>query len=670
MVEESIGPERTGERSILIQGKEIPSWLGFREQEEIERLSDFGKQVVTRLTFIPEGMLSTSRLEEIHSEVVDEMVEGNIEEDESVLLLEPIQSKHQELAEIERSKVESDVSDEALESQTEVMGEVKDALATLIRTQAATNQLTKEQMRALQRGYQGFVGAESAQAPFSPEWFETQPQQWYTELDRDWRRIIKQRIYFMRHSYLKRMKGMISMEDILYDETIRFERDTIQNMWEQMPGFKEAFTTIFGDLFTLVNYHVPNAEHLPEDERTIRFLKLRPQGVGILNNFIPYKDAIIDSLKDYLKSNGERPEGVPKVDPEVEAEAAFAAAFNLIHCSDVIESADSGDYGFTPIRGYPKPKVGERTIKNSEVWGEQIRASDSLGQRGRAKFGKEAGSDEAWLGGFGMWIAERYRHGGEVSDRLSEGREPLVPEKLAMSLFETIDYPDDNEENFTLSDKLMQVVHSSRRRTVNRQIQIEVGVRQDDGEIKNERRSLKIGLRLPREDAIDFGKIKYSEMWAIYMDARDSAWKVYKAIAGKFKPGKDVEDVEEWGNVLSNALSKLRKTHLEPIYKSDSIIEAMIAGNYGLEMGTDMPILKIEGPQYDDDLSKMLTLDRFFTGLPDGARKRILRFFRAQDTSTILGALFSAAGPGVAKERERERLKAKRKLPQMKSVEK
>ncbi|NQS89124.1 hypothetical protein HQ584_04985, partial [Patescibacteria group bacterium] len=374
-----IEPEK---EKLKYRGRDVPDWLEIDEETLTVIKDPAVKKALTQIVFIPQGAENPDRLEKIYNDLVDKLAEGGVDDDEASTILSSLTGRIEALAEQEVRPKTVDTSRDAsagasgdkftqlvklMEQQVSVTGELKDLFAETGRKSP---------------GISGLIATESAQGWMNEEYFNANPEIWYTDLSPQGKDMIQQRIWLTQLAAIKRTYGMTKLENLVHAERIQIHADRLGMLWKEMPGFRQALTTIFNDLFTLADYHVPFADHLPKEERTVRMVKLKTSGVEKLNNgFSKYKREMITSFRSFLSSDEapELSENIPRSGPRFDAEAAFATAWNFIYISNVVESADTGKFHLTAVPDFEKPLVldneselrKERAVMESLAWAEQ-----------------------------------------------------------------------------------------------------------------------------------------------------------------------------------------------------------------------------------------------------------------------------------------------------------
>ncbi|MGB9911492.1 MAG: hypothetical protein ACPLKP_02700 [Microgenomates group bacterium] len=487
-------------------------------------------------------------------------------------------------------------------------------------------QLQKEQLEMwVGGGYDAFVSAEDAQVAIDPRLFETQPPAWYRRLDDRWQEIIRARIAILMGCYPKRARGHLDLGIMVENADVRIERDALDFMWREMPGFRIALATMINDLFEIREEIPPGLSKEKNNAVFLMVLKeeARKEG-GILDRFADYKKELISRLKQYFEKNPDllikKGEGIPQFSPENAARGAVAVAWNLLFLGNAVDSGDQGDLGY--LDRVPPEVSGEelkinpakgRKVTNPIVYAEQARAMMLPFDKAWSKFYREmekVGTEETWLGRLGDYVAERMRHDPEFRRKFFRREIRIIPQRLFASWFDLITFKDKDEAS--LGRKLVEAPKKN----------IDEGL-----------------CDFSNPEELDFSKISSSELWGGYADIWDSARKIYEMIGGK-NPLK-MENVFEWRQILATALSKLRNTPLAPYYKDPEILVSCLAGAVGLVDFSSKYILFLPERIYDTLITLALDDDRLFTGMPKGARKYVFEKLNAFDHYSLIDFLRS-----------------------------
>jgi len=505
--------------------------------------------------------------------------------------------------------------------------------------------LTQEEVQLMKKsGFRGLVSAMNARAGINVQTFDTESPVWYDQLSEDWQNIIRLNLGVLLGSYVKNKEKVEGMELLLKSSDIEIRREYLANAWENVPGFRVAFTTMMHDFFD------PRfSRTATEDGKNAGYAQLSENGVEQLKDLSKYRRELFGKIKSYLGENQDlldyrNNDGGPR-DLSVETAARFAvsSALNLIYLSGSIESGDAANSYVTrevEINGASVQKPDEgKNLKDVFAFNPSVRVFSLPRYQARSKYikGEEdpEGTDEAWGGKTGEWFAERLRTGRDDEFRrqfdANEGVTRIIPERMAYGLFDLTVFSDKE----TMTNKLIR----------------------DESALVN----LGNGLWDYKEGEIDFNKLKFSEIWGGYTDTLDSSYKVYTAIIGKA----DQRDFDR--QKLGNALSKVRKEGtglISRIFTGESgewVLTGAIVGLCGGPIqGTSEIVLSKNDSEYDVAVNTWLGDERVLGGLPRGARKRILSILHAKDNTTLgsyMKGMVKKSTPLVG-ERSRLRLEA------------
>jgi len=552
---------------------------------------------------------------------------------------------------IVEEKRQSSVKESEVDRLAEAILKLEERLAKGEEVNKEMLKAQREQLEMWVRGeYDALVSAEDAQMAIDPRLFETQPPAWYRNLSEKWQEVIRARIAILMGCYIKRKSGHRDLAAMVDNEEVRIERDALDTMWREMPGFRTAVATILEDLFEIRKEFPPGLEH--KEENGVYLMVLKEGAREILERFADYKKKLVALLEDYLKRNPQllKVEEAPQFSPRTAARAAVAAAWNLFFVGNAVDSGDQGDLSkIEEIRR--KTKISDKDLKNNPTVGRKVGNSTVFGEQARAMmlpFDKawakavrtedRVGTEETWLEKLGDYIAERIRHDPKFREEFFKRERRIVPQRLFASWFDltTFEGEEIGEKDVSLGVKLCTAAKHP------------VGV----GELWD----------FSNHQEIDFRDLKSSELWGEYADAWDSSRKVYEMIGGK-KPLK-MENAAEWTQTLANALSKLRRTPLVPYYSDPQILLSCIAGSVGLTEFTNSYLLNVPESDYDALVTSVLIDDRLFTGMPKGSRSLVFEWLNAYDhyswTGTF-GSIFHTNRTQLRREASRnaQRLRAK-----------
>jgi len=494
-------------------------------------------------------------------------------------------------------------------------------------------QMLEAQKRQLEMwvggGYDALVSAEDAQMAIDPRLFETQPPAWYRNLSEKWQEVIRARIAILMGCYPKRARGHLDLAVMAENADVRIDRDALDTMWREMPGFRIAVATILEDLFEIRKEFPPGLEE--KEENGVYLIVLKEGAREILEKFADYKRKLIALLEDYLRGNPEllKVEGTPQFSPRTAARAAVAAAWNLFFVGNAVDSGDQGDLSkIEEIQ--KKSKISEEDLKNNPTVGRKVSNPIVFAEQARAmmlpfdkawsktiRIGEDrVGTEETWLGNLGDYVAERNRHDPKFREDLFRRVRRIIPQRLFASWFDLINFENEGGKKVSVGKKLCDA---------------------------NKKRLEIEGLwDFADPNEIDFSKLPSSELWGEYADAWDSARKIYEMIGGK-NPLK-MENVGLWRQTLATSLSKLRKTPLAPYFKDSQILVACIAGSVGLTQFTSEYLLTLPENQYDALVNLALNDDRLFKNM-EGGRKAVLKLLNACDHYSLIGLISSLFHP-------------------------
>lgn len=585
-----------------------PSWIFAEENElrglKIDEETKFGKSVLL-LHNTPLFALTTDHLKEIVSNIHNLAVEENVSQRVYGFVIGKISDAILAMENLAEQKgVSGSADDTALEELVEINRKILEASTSLAGLQ-------REQMGLLKKsGFSGFVSSLEARAGINVQQFDTEVPVWYDSLSKEWKDVVRTHLGILLGSYYKLRSPVKGTEMLISSEDIRIDREAMATSWEKLPGFRQAMVTMVFELFEL------------KDGKLI----LTQSGKDKLSSFNLYREDLEKRIKAFLDSEeGEgllgllgQDKGGPRElanDTDLLARFAVATSFNFLYLSGVFESGDLG-------KGVKDPQVFNPSFRTFCLPRDQAKSKYIIGES------DIVGTDEAWGGKLGEWLAERVRHNPtfkimfQSEDWDKQGVTRIIPERLMYSLLELTYFKDGN----SLSSALARIFSS--------------------------RRSCNGGVfDFTDPSLVNWRDLKYQELWGGYSDVMDSAWKIYQAIIGRADP-KEFDR-----QTLANALSKLRKEKtLKEIYtgeKGEWILKAVLTSLYGgPHLYSDEILLRLPEDSYDYQVWYWLNDDRVLAGLPNGARGRIFSFLNAKDLDSPISTFASYFQGSLGKRRK------------------
>jgi len=434
-----------------------------------------------------------------------------------------------------------------------------------------------------------------------PDNFFENPPEWYNVLNTQERRMV--RAYFTLN-YLAGKKLRSGRDEMLDNcispEGFALDRRAMDEMWMNMPGFRQAKTTIVRELCTID----------PQGR-----LILSEQGRKKLSNG---RDAYLDSLEEKLKvlfhkypdfinssqaflplstdiASGER--------IDLAAQQAAQAAWSLFYMGGVIESANR-DF---ELKSGPELQQGSLLqLYHPRDW-----------LSFRLRDGQPDKFSLAWAGNLGEWYRFEYVNEASFKKEYSRGKYEYIPKTMAISWYDYITYGKGRYSQGDLSRTFGQVLvqEAKQIRGVN-------------------------GLYDVFDDDARMGNLgSMDDLWFKYSSTTGQVRKLYEVITGateleKRDPGKIAEAVKviyEDGRFASDK-------YLRELYTSDDFVLALIVMAAGEPLkGSPDLIPAIDPNIYSEKVYQVISKfnDVFATmkGGANRARERILERLHAQDMS-------------------------------------
>lgn len=596
-----------------------PSWL-FQTEDELKGLgidpkTKFGK-AIRLLHATPASALDTEGLKGIASSILNMAMEEEIPEDVYGFVVGRVSDRILSIEKAGESMVGEQLENGGGESlisgrreTIDTLQELKDINRKLLDVSLNQESLQRAQIELLRRsGFSGFVSAMEARAGINVQQFDTEPPVWYDSLTQEWKNVIRTNLGILLGSYIKLKSPVKGAELLISSEDIRVDREAMADMWEKVPGFRQAMATMVFELFRV------------EDGRLV----LTDEGKNKLSSFASYRRNLQTRILQFLEGDeGGRligkmiEDGGPQdlSDPELLARFAVSAAFNFLYLSGEFESGDV-DRGLRDPQVF-NPSVRAFFLPRKQAGSKYITGEDQL-----------VGTDEAWGGNLGEWFAERIRHSPSFKEDFlkNEGVTRLMPERMMYGLFDLTYF----ENGESLSVALSKIFS------------------------ENQRRELDGIFDFADMSVVNWRSLKNQELWGGYSDSMDSAWKIYQAIIGRADP-KDFNRIS-----FANSLAKLRKEKtLKDIYTGENgewIVSAVLTSILGgPSLYSSEILLRLSDQNYDYQVWYWLNDDRVLAGLPGGARKRIFKLLNAKDLDSQIEGLASLFQDSPLGKRERIR---------------
>jgi len=570
-----------------------------------------------RTTATPERLLRA------HERIEDMARRGDVTIEEAGVWLARIEERHQELVGVGGlSEQEMRAEELAIQRRREIQ--------------------EKEFYDRSQQTYDGFVSAEQNRARLNPEMFDVNLPYWYKILSPEAKQMLRTRINITNLAKHTEDYGMTDLDQVVGVIGIRIEREAIDYMWKEMPGFRIAMATIVHDVFE------PGEDHLV----------ISKKGYALIEHFNEYRTGLINALKDYLKKhgNGRLDNYLIASDKDKYEEAAIAAvsaADNFLYAGGAYFSGDE-----------------ERAVVNTKVWTEQPRAFFMPGVKAEVKFyknrlGKAAGrkpslfsKEEDWGGPLGAYLRERVAHDTDFRTKFKNGEIRYFPKRLFFSLFEYTTFDEDYSKEIAprcfgpdqakkrRKDGLREVTlaqaltSAGRRRKVSKTFKVDTA----GG-------PMALSL-LDYDGQIDLSRIGWDDLYGKYADFRSHAVPVYKHLTSgdpkaRLTGSEFVVHLNKLRDdeYLSNATDIGKRNAGRILWDEDLITAAvaLAASPEGLTKGTNELVLNLEDSIYDNAVIKAMD-DRIFIGMPRGFRGRLLRRLNARDITKLMTALVSDIG--------------------------
>ncbi|MCW4031537.1 MAG: hypothetical protein NWE80_04145 [Candidatus Bathyarchaeota archaeon] len=533
----------------------------------------------------------------------------------------------------------------------------------------ATRQAGQEQhayLEAVQQGYDGFVSTEYNRASVDPKRFHIDPPTWYRELSEREQKTVVTRTNITNLAAHIENYGMTHFDEVMGALGFRIEKEGLENMWNEMPGFRIAMATMVDNIF----------EKEGEDH-----LVISDQGYEIIKEFTQFKETMIDTMEKHLRENPhpniERyylKHGKDKF--RAAAVAAVSAADNLLYAGSAYFSGDE-----------------DRAVRNTKIWQEQLRAFSMPGIKGNAKWIKRenvedlpTGREEDWGGILGNHMQRRCSADGEFKRDFIQGTgRRYIPRRLFFSMFDHVyfkkryskeafydthtipkgSYPNRqgrvvDRDKATLAEALIY----SRKKSIDGGGFLIAHVDDDTGE----RSEIDLTLKdYENPEQISFSQLEPDDLYGYYADVRSHAVPIYKHLTAtdvtkaltasdfikelnKLRSenpqlaGQTTPDREKWvlwdPDLFEGALAI-------SILKKAVDLGYLRPGNAKLVGGTSEFLFTIPDSKYDGVVTNVLTTEpKLYYGMPPNLEEHFFRTFLARDktkTSEVVRSWFADA---------------------------
>jgi len=546
---------------------------------------------------------------------------------------------------------------------------VLESIQQLTSVEASRLDYDRMNYEALHSSYKAVLHGIRTRGYIRPEQFDQLLPPWYRELSPKEQGIIRAELAMNIWAALKRDSGAVSTEAWATTQGIRIRAEDVNNMWRELPGFRQAMATMSRDLFENKEYFEGHPERGP-----VHFV-LSDNGYDLLSDtkkFDEYKDQLISELEEYLDNKlSDEDKNRFKKDYGISfreaAERAVVDVDNLFFASGVYDSADEKrqfvavqerqqDGTYTdkldgkgnPIYSYkPQKEIHSTDHKSDAVW-----ALFVPGQKAKEKWFSP--SDEgtgktpiAWGGDFGYWMMDNIQHNREVApgvgfadilmsrdyeiDGLAglspEQKESLkeiknyMPERMAYDMLTHTSMLDGSE---TLGQLLITKEKAANLTYTNEQGQ-EV--------------TLDIVDYVGGDGAIDLSKTKADEWRGSYLDPLTKVLDEHKHLTGGDRDRMTIsKHADAWSKLRGDPL--YRELYTKKGYMKTAL--GLSISLQGFEQG--QPKLKLAIPEdaYNAIVTSALMDARLYVGLPNGGlmKQQLIDAYDAKDVTKVWNLLF------------------------------
>lgn len=501
---------------------------------------------------------------------------------------------------VEKTNFDTRGLEDKLDKLTKLQEEQRDLQKQQERHQRLQQASQEEQVELMKRGYDGLIQILDTNAPMDPRTYKLNLPLWYNRESKEFRQCVD---FMANANYIAAVKRTCKGPSDVFDLPLSLNTRDIEYMWANLPGFKEAMTTMVSDIFD------PNIKdrfvisgHPADVEKGIS----ATGGYRILESdttILEYKDRLSAKIGKLLDRNrvnlSDRFRGVSNKD---HATAAVATMFNTLYGGGAF---DSGDEQNKLNPGQPMAvTLSFRMLYMPGARGES---------KWLAKRKTEKGVFEEDFGGpIGRFLRWNASHTPGYADKIRNGDVKYLPKRMLFSMFEheTFTAVEDGGKNRFAGKSLAEALI-----TVSQEASSQGGI--------------KIPTRGVGFDDIERG----GDMFTSYVaNAASYVLPVYDHLTSN-DPKKRLA-----GEQAINLVMKCRKDErLRKIfYDSEAedmitVIAGLAASPEGFETGTDKLLLKIPEQDYVAVLKNVLSDDRWFEGMPSGFKERMAKDLNAPE---------------------------------------
>lgn len=561
------------------------------------------------------------------------------------------------------------------EPENKILEDIRETLKEGGRIQKAQLQFQEKELELMRKGYKGFIQGIVKRLHVNPEQYDQALPPWFEELDPKTQQMLTNLLHINYLAAIKRDTGMVTLDNWTNTGGLRIEDEALDEMQRNMPGFRIALATFVNDIFEAGR----DVDHLVISGSPKEGKNAATGGyafVGSEKDLNKYKEKVAANLENYFLSVGKKFYEAHKSDIEkiikanrgdllenyfmqhatADERAFFEAKKFRVEVRDLAEVAVAAVDNLFFAGGAYDSGDEQRMITpgDANVYSEQIRAFFMPGIKGEAKWlltktsteiaerkEKEGVGEEDFGGILGAWILENAAINRDgFRDKLQLNTVRLIPDRLYYSLFDHEYFAKDTGNQYAKKSIAQALIWSTKVAVPNA-----------------------TGLWDFRdgENEIPWLDLPY-ELLGDYADGRSAAIKIFKHLTSG-KP----EDILD-NNGLVNAFIKARKDPLaNKIFRDEDLLVscfAMRASPPGLTRGISEMVLMVPENLYDLQVYNITLDDRFYDGMPDGTRERILRRLHARDLKDtgLRNFLTRLGSGGVIDERRRLREKATKNL--------
>ncbi len=453
--------------------------------------------------------------------------------------------------------------------------EIKIYLKTLAENSQRQATYSERQVELLTKGYDEMAQHLYDNTGIDPRLYKNNLPPWFKDLPRETRDMFD---LMLNINYLANRKAAKGTPDEVFGlkGELRLDSSNFQRMWRDLPGFKEAMTTMVSDLFDLnQNHFVLTQRGLQIMENEAAFKIYRDNLAERISTMISPTDIFLNQMHVGALS---------------QSNAAVASAYHLLFVGGAFDSGD---------------ETGKLSLGSPSLVSAPFRFLYMPKLRGSQKWTQKSGLSEDFGGTIGQYIRWNIQNTPGYKSKFNRGGINFLPQRLLYSLF-------DHEKFKSIEDGgIPSLAEKSFAQVL---LAIGRNSRTERGGVKN-----------PTGININFSEIDSGgDMLSSYVEnSVNNVLALYNHVTSGDPKNRLNRDQ------LASNLIKARKDKLtrQAALDEDFVMACIVmtaSPNKGLVIGTSETVLDLPEQIYEIALYNTTNDPRIFEGMKWGSRNRIL----------------------------------------------